>query len=328
MNASSTLQAGKSDYFEEERTRLRHQFLKAHGLEREPLAPLPGDASKRRYFRLPKGLLMDAPPPEEKTEDFQRIAEILAQTGLTVPRIYAVDHRGGFMWVEDLGILTYRKALEEGISEELLYGETIKSLAHLHRKMPENMHNLSPYSLDLFLEKACLFIEWADVSVTASAKVTFKELWREAYLNQPQIPHSLLLRDVMVDNLIWLPNRDGFKKSGFIDFQDALWGPICYDLVSLLEDARRDISPEFAGKMVDLYFTENPDVSRDDFWASYYVWGAQRTTRILGLFYRLAKRDGKTQYLSHLPRLWKILKQDLGHPHLKDLKNWFKEVLP
>jgi len=152
----------------------------------------------------------------------------------------------------------------------------------------------------------------------------FKEVWESAYQNQPSIHHSLMMRDVMVDNLLWLPSRQGFKRCGFIDFQDGTWGPALYDLVSLLEDARRDISPGFAKEMLKIYFEAFPDLSQENFWASYSLWGAQRSTRILGVFSRLAKRDGKPQYLSHLPRLWKYLERDLCHSNLKEVRKWFQ----
>lgn len=326
MNGSSVLQVGKIDSFEDERALLRFNFLKSLGLEKELLTPLQSDASQRRYFRLSQCLLMDAPPPEEKTELFQSIAEILTASGLSVPLIYASDHRQGFLLIEDFGALSYRKALEKGILERELYRETVQALIHLHQQIQQNTMKLSVYDESLFIEKACLFTEWVDLPFSGQDKATFKDLWKEAYHQQPCLPESLLMKDVMVDNLLWLPSRQGFKRSGFIDFQDALWGPVSYDLVSLLEDARRDISPEFAREMLDIYFEAFPGLSRDDFWTSYSLWGAQRTTRILGVFYRLAKRDGKPHYLSHVPRLWNILERDLEHPHLKDLKSWFKGV--
>ncbi len=323
MNVSSALQVGKTASFEEERVALRNTFLKREGLEREILIPLPVDASKRRYFRLSKALLMDAPPPHEKTAPFQFIAELLDKCGLSVPRIYASDHTQGFLLIEDLGKLPYRKAIQEGISEKLLYGETLKALIHLHQQMLENKSGLPSYDLELFLSKACLFIDWYDLPLPNEAKSSFRDVWKAAYQNQPCVPQSFQLKDVMVDNLLWLPSRQGFNRCGFIDFQDGLWGPISYDLVSLLEDARRDISPGFAKEMLEIYFNTFPDLSREDFWASYSLWGAQRSTRILGVFSRLAKRDGNPQYLKHFPRLWTYLGRDLQHPSLKPVRQWF-----
>lgn len=324
MSESSALKVGKIDFLEEEREALRNAFLKREGLEQEPLFPLPSDASKRRYFRLPHGLLMDAPPPYESTTSFQQISELLSKAGLTVPRVYAADHTHGFLIIEDLGEISYRKALEENVSAQTLYGETVRALIQLHQKITQNDKNLLSYDLVLFLKNASLFLDWYAPSLSPEAKASFQEVWAEAYENQPQLPLSLSMRDVMVDNLMWLPEREGFKRCGFIDFQDGAWGPISYDLVSLLEDSRWDISSCFGKEMVQLYFQAFPELSEEDFWESYCLWGAQRSTRIIGVFARLAKRDSKPHYLAHLPRIWKYLKQDLEHPSLTSICKWFE----
>lgn len=323
MNASSPLPVGKIGSFDGERSELRYSFLKQEGFENEALVALPVDASKRCYFRLPHALLMDAPPPYEDTLSFHSIATFLAEAGLTVPTVYASDHVNGFLLIEDLGELPYGKAIEEGIPEELLYGETIKALAHLHQKVTTNTMAFEAYDLETFLNNACLFLDWCIPSLSSEEKTSFKEVWGAAYRQQPAMPQSFLLRDVMVDNLLWLPERQGFNRCGFIDFQSGSWGPITYDLVSLLEDARRDIDPGFAYNMLKIYFDFFPELSEDDFLASYSLWGAQRSTRILGVFHRLAKRDGKPHYLKHVPRVWKYLEQDLQHPSLRDVREWF-----
>jgi N-acetylmuramate 1-kinase len=330
-NVSSALQVGKTDSLEEERAALRKAFLEREGLEKEDLIPLPTDASKRRYFRLSKALLMDAPPPYEKTAPFQFIAEFLKEVGISVPLIYAADHAHGFLLIEDFGDLLYRKALQDGISEKLLYGETMRALVHLHQQVTENKVNFPFYNLESFLEEVIVFIEWYDLSLSEKGIEDFKNSWREVFKKQPIVPQSFVMRDVLVDNLLWLPTRSRFNRCGFIDFQDGIhegiWGPITYDLVSLLEDARRDISRQFAKEMLDIYFKAFPDLSREDFWASYSLWGAQRSTKILGVFSRLAKRDGKPKYLAHLPRIWKILVQDLQHPSLQPVRQWFESYV-
>ncbi|MBY0501567.1 MAG: phosphotransferase [Alphaproteobacteria bacterium] len=327
MNVSSALEVGRTDSLESERKALRTAFLKREGLEKEALLLLPADASKRRYFRLPHALLMDAPPPAEKTAAFQFIADLLYEIGLSVPLVYAADHIHGFLLIEDLGDLTYRRAMEEGVAEDILYGDTVRGLAHLHQKMTENTANFSPYDLEAFLKEAEVFLDWSSLFFSEKAKDEFRQVWTEAYENQPSLPQRFVMRDVLIDNLMWLPSREGFNRSGFIDFQDGvhegIWGPITYDLVSLLEDARRDIDPTFAEKMLEIYFGMFPELNRGDFFASYCLWGAQRSTKILGVFSRLAKRDGKAKYLVHLPRVWKILERDLQHPHLKAVRQWF-----
>ena len=169
MNAFSILSVGKRDPFEEERQTLRRAFLKKEGLLDVPCIPLPPDASRRRYFRLPQSLLMDAPPPYEETKPFHTLAEILKDVGLTVPLIYAADHIHGFLLIEDLGELPYRKALQKGICEKLLYGETLKSLIHLHQNMSENKAHLSLYNREAFLKEV------------AVAKHLLEEVLRDAY---------------------------------------------------------------------------------------------------------------------------------------------------
>lgn len=305
------------------RTALRQAFLEKEGLNNTTLHPLPVDASKRCYFRLQKTLLMDAPPPHESTPCFEKMARLLKEVGLSVPHVHASDHENGFLLVEDFGELTFRKAFEKGMPESLLYGEVINALTHLHQTALENHTNLPTYSLDLFLKEADIFLEWYGLPLSIQAKEDFRGLWTEAYISQPPVPHSLVMRDVLVDNLLWLPERSGFERCGFIDFQDGVWGPITYDLVSLLEDARRDISSQFGKEMVGLYLNNFPDLDPQDFWTSYNLWGAQRSTKILGIFSRLAKRDSKPHYLSHLPRVKKILERDLSHPTLRSLQGWF-----
>jgi len=326
MNVSSMLKVGQIDYHEDERSALRAAFLEREGLGGACLMPLPVDASKRCYFRFSNGLLMDAPPPYESTFSFHRIAECLRDAGLSVPQIYASNHEDGFLFIEDFGELTFRKALEKGVSDEMLYREAIRSLIHLHQQLTENNGDIPSYSLALFLREAELFLEWYGLSFSVQEREDFKGLWTEAYHHQPSLPHSLVMRDVMVDNLLWIPSREGFKRCGFIDFQDGVWGPITYDLVSLLEDARRDITPQFGKEMLAFYLEAFPDLSQQDLWESYTLWGAQRCTKILGIFSRLAKRDGKSRYLAHLPRVKSILERDLSHPSLKTLQNWYKKV--
>lgn len=326
MNVYSVSKVGPVDSLEQDRALLRHQFLSRQGLDKVSAIPMPTDASKRCYFRLPNKLLMDAPPPHESTLSFQIMAETLKDAGLNVPCIYASDHVNGFLLVEDLGRLTFREAFQRRLSEDMLYEEAIKSLVHLHQNTTENKSNLPSYSPELFLKEADLFLEWYDLSSSPQAKEDFKGLWTEAYQRQPPLPHSIVMRDVMFDNLIWVPSQEGFRRCGFIDFQDGVWGPITYDLVSLLEDARRDITPHFGREMIEIYFKSFPDLNQQDFWASYNLWGAQRCTKILGIFSRLAKRDNKPHYLPHLSRVRAILERDLSHPSLRDLQKWFQAV--
>lgn len=309
-----------------ERQTLRFDFLKAAGLKDVVLTPLMGDASRRQYFRLPHGLLMDAPPPLENTGQFEKIASLLEEVGLSVPRIYAADHENGLLWIEDFGDLSYRQALQQGAQESLLYGEMVRALAHLHgHGFQQDDPEITAYDEELFLKNACLFLDWFPRAFPEEAQAEFKEIWRDLYQNQPSLPPTLMLRDVMMDNLLWLPDRAGLNRCGFIDFQDASWGPASYDLVSVLEDVRRGPLPaSLVESLIKTYLQIFPDIEEKAFWESYALWGAQRTTRILGVFCRLAERDHKPQYLTYLPRLWQILDSTLRHPSLAKMRRWFE----
>ena len=137
-----------------------------------------------------------------------------------------------------------------------------------------------------------------------------------------------MLRDYHVDNLMLLGGRDGVTACGLLDFQDAVIGPASYDLVSLLEDARRDVPQDLAARMIARYLGAFPSLDRDGFLASYAVMGAQRSAKIVGIFTRLDRRDGKPIYLEHIPRVWRWLESDLAHPVLVDLRSWFDREIP
>ena len=138
----------------------------------------------------------------------------------------------------------------------------------------------------------------------------------------------LVLRDYHVDNLMLLPGRAGVKACGLLDFQDAVIGPATYDLVSLLEDARRDVPPRLQSAMIERYLAAFPALDRQNFAASYAVMGAQRNAKIVGIFTRLCRRDGKPHYLRHIPRVWRLLEQDLQHPALTPIRVWIDRHLP
>ena len=142
------------------------------------------------------------------------------------------------------------------------------------------------------------------------------------------MPSSLALFDFHIDNLMWLKGRSGIQACGLLDFQDAVVAPVTFDLVSLLEDARRDVPTALAEDLIGHYLAAFPELGEGDFRASYCVIGAQRSTRILGTFARLRLRDAKPGYLLHIPRVWRWLAQDLAHPALAPVKAWFDRHIP
>lgn len=312
-------------------------FLDANGWRDEYRSVLADDASFRRYDRLRDGwrraVLMDAPPDKEDTRPFVRIAGILRDAGLSAPEILAQDEANGFLLLEDLGDDTFTKVLAAGGDEATLYAQALEALIALTRRVDASaLGDLPVYDEDLYLREACLLTDWYLPALRGplpdAVRASFVEAWREVLPLAGAVPRTLVLRDYHVDNLMWLPDRDGPSCVGLLDFQDGVLGPVTYDLVSLFEDARRDVSPEVTARLLDRYLSLFPEIDRAAFEASYAVLAAQRSTKILGIFTRLAHRDQKPTYLRHTARLWRWLEADLRHPALAPLKTWFDREVP
>ncbi|MBE9552647.1 MAG: phosphotransferase [Proteobacteria bacterium] len=297
---------------------------------------LADDASFRRYDRLIRGderaVLMDAPPPMEDVRPFIHIDRLLRGMGLSAPEILAEDVETGLLLLEDFGDNTYTRALAEGGNEAALYELALDLLIELHRRFEGN-ETLPPYDDEAFLTEATLLTDWYmpavnDQETPAALREEYCELWLAALAEARRMPATLVLRDYHVDNMIWLPERPGVAACGLLDFQDARLGPITYDLVSLFEDARRDVPPALTAKLLERYLDAFPELDRGAFAASYAIMGVQRSAKILGIFTRLDRRDGKPGYLPHIPRVWRWLEGDLEHPALADLRAWFERALP
>ncbi|TCO73413.1 aminoglycoside phosphotransferase family protein [Rhodovulum euryhalinum] len=301
------------------------------GAERRPLA---GDASNRRYERVTRdgrtAVLMDA--PAERGEDvgpFLAIARHLSGLGLSAPAILAEDRQAGLLLLEDLGDdLFARVAARDPGQEETLYAAAVDLLADLHRAPPPD--GLGRYDAATMARLACLPFEWylpgADGDAPKGAVEAFRaEL--ETALTRHAPPSVLILRDFHAENLIWLPDRRGVARVGLLDFQDALVGHPAYDLVSLLEDARRDVGDDLQARMRARYIAA-AGVEPDTFARAYALLGAQRNLRIIGVFARLCLRDGKPGYLRMLPRVWGHLMRDLAHPDLGALRARVLGLLP
>ena len=319
-----------------DRETLIGNFLARAGWGDATRSILADDASFRRYERLIQGgrrvVLMDAPPPKEDVRPFIHIDRLLRHMGLSAPEILAEDVQAGLLLLEDLGDSTYTRVLADGGDEATLYGLALDLLIALHRRF-EGDDTLPPYDEEAFLTEATLLTDWYMPAIsgreTAPAlRDEYRDLWRSALAEARRMPATLVLRDYHVDNMIWLPDRPGVAACGLLDFQDARLGPLTYDLVSLFEDARRDVPPALAAKFLDRYLDAFPELDREDFAASYAIMGAQRSAKILGIFTRLDRRDGKPTYLTHIPRVWRWLEGDLAHPVLADLRTWFERELP
>jgi aminoglycoside/choline kinase family phosphotransferase len=310
------------------RTLLKQQFLEKSPFRGAREHSLKSDASFRHYSRLTLGnrtaLLMDAPPDKESTTAFHQIADILHAYQLTPPQILAADHQHGFLLLEDFGDDTYTQLLQQDPAQETaLYSLAIDVLQYLHQHpCPQNV---PPYDAALLWREVELFIDWA-LPATAD-KTTDKETLRASWqaLWQPLLapytnPQTLVLRDYHVDNLMLLPHKIGLQQCGLLDFQDAVAGHPAYDVVSLLQDARRDISPQLTETMLARYGNTSAD-----FLNAYYILGTQRAFKIVGIFNRLHQRDGKGHYLHHLPRVWHWIRLNCEQPILAPVKAWLEE---
>lgn len=305
-------------------------FLSAAGWGDAAIVPLAGDASFRRYFRVIDGsrraVLMDAPPPHEDPRPFIAIAEHLTGNGFAAPRILARDLEEGLVLIEDFGDLRVKEHVEELPAAEVeVYSRAVDLLAELHR-LPAA--DVPPYDRAVYQREAGLLTEWYCPAIgLAVDEDAYVRAWDAVLpiVEQSASPVVTVLRDYHAENIM-LIDRAASHGLGLLDFQDALAGHPAYDLVSLLQDARRDVPPALEAAMLDHYRAlANPPV---DFDAAYAVLGAQRNAKIIGIFTRLWKRDGKPRYLSFLPRMWDLLERDLTHPALAPVAVWFAANIP
>jgi aminoglycoside/choline kinase family phosphotransferase len=347
-------------------------FLARAGWGSAEQRPLPADASTRRYIRLQLGgrtaLLMDQPqnaetasaPPTASPDErralgynalarlagadcarFVAAAEYLRQCGLKSPEIHAADITQGFLLIEDLGNDLYTDIIEREGSERDLYEAAIDALVALHElPAPASLSPEKPlfeYDEAALLAEVDLLTDWffplalgrlADGSDTQEHRA----LWRRVLKNIDGGPSVFVHRDYHAQNLLWRGSLSDLARVGIIDFQDAVAGSPAYDVISLLKDARRDVSPELADAMTARYLKQSrctaSENGRAHFRAAAAVLAAQRNVKIAGIFARLATRDAKPRYLAHVPRVWRYLERDLQHEVLAPLKQWYDEALP
>ena len=303
------------------------EFLASCGWQGAQILPLAGDASFRRYFRVVNGertaVLMDAPPPQEDPRPFIAVAEWLLSRGLSAPEILARDLDSGLLLLGDFGDARLREALDADPQREReLYELATDVLVHLHGHPP--MQGLRAHGLEQWLEELKLFTEWYCPAVGADVdSVAYEAAWREvlARVASDGLGPVTVLRDYHAENIMLVEGRTGVGHFGLLDFQDALAGHPAYDLASVLEDARRDVSLAIERAMIDRYIAATGHGPA--FEQAYWTLAAQRNTRILGVFTRLWKRDNKPHYRSFQPRMWGLLERDLEQPGLKPVREWF-----
>ena len=324
-----------------EREGQRRAFVARAGWGDATHRPLAGDASARHYERLTRSdataVLMDDPPPGHSVSAFVRIAHLLRRMGYGAPEILAVDDAQGLALLEDFGDDSFSALLDgpDALSlERTLYEAATDFLVDLHRRpVPPDLPRYDP---DWMLSDAALFLETAIADRAEPAiAAAFEAAWRGPLEEAAPGPPVLCLRDFHAGNLMWLAARgdggcgtSGVGRIGLLDFQDARLGPAAYDLVSLLQDARRDLGADLERAMLARYLNASPDLDENLFRAAYAILGAQRAVRIIGVFHRLARRDGKPAYLAHLPRVWRHLDANLGQPALAPVRAWFERWVP
>lgn len=288
------------------------------------ILPLAGDASFRRYFRVVgadrTAVLMDAPPPHEDPRPFIAVARHLHGLGFAAPAIIADDQVHGLVLIEDFGDARMAEAIADEPGREVkIYEAAIDLLLALAKHQPAQ--GLRPYDMAEYQREAGLFTEWYAPALSLDVDVEgYRVAWDAALAPIAGHQTVTVLRDYHAENIMLL---DGGKRLGLLDFQDALAGHPAYDLVSLLQDARRDVAPELEAAMIARYAASAPF---DD--AAYALLGAQRNAKILGIFTRLWKRDGKPRYLGYQPRVWSYLERDLKHPALTPVADWFDRNVP
>ncbi len=308
-------------------------FLAAHGWGEAEISPLAGDASFRRYFRVRRvdgalAVLMDAPPPHEDPRPFVAAARWLVEAGLTAPAILAHDADRGLLLIDDFGDARLRETVDAAPEREAeLYALAVDLLVHLHGQPA--MPGLKPHGLDQWLDELELFPEWycpaLDLPVDRDG---YRAAWRAvlAPVAADGLGPVTVLRDYHAENIMLVAGRGGIHHLGLLDFQDAVAGHPAYDLASVLEDARRDVTPAIERAMLERYMHNTGQ--GPDFKKAYWVLAAQRNSRILGVFTRLWQRDGKRHYTAFQPRMWGLLERNLAHAALAPVRDWFERNLP
>lgn len=365
MTPASPHPPARSDRAEE-----RRAFLKSAGWIEADAAPLAGDASTRSYERLLLGsrraVLMNAPPaaegaacppaatPEQRRRlgynamarlagpnlnAFLAVASALRSAGLSAPDVFHADAATGFALIEDLGDALYARAIPEGADEADLYGAAIDALLALRRARlaPPTApgYQMMSYDRTALEAETMLVPDWywrlkKNAEPDESVRAEYRAAWA-GVLDLLPPPETLVLRDFHAENVLWLPERRGPARAGLIDFQDGLFGLSAYDLVSILEDARRDVSPSLAAAMIARFEAgAAADGAFDSagFRRDYAILGAQRNAKILGIFARLVLRDGKPRYLDFLPRVEAHFRGDLRHGELAPLADFFRRRFP
>jgi len=291
---------------------LANKFILSNNISKYEINKIAGDASFRSYYRVSSNLgsyiLMYAPPLYEKIDSFILIDKFLCDNNFSAPQIFSIDKDNGFILLEDFGDKTYSKILIENKSkefEEIIYIKACDCLINLHKSNISSL-KIESYNIGMLFREVMLFVDWylpyiKNIKLSVEQIAIYKSLWFQLFddLSSDMV---VVLRDYHADNLMIIEDRLEYKAVGLLDFQDAVIGSKAYDLVSLLEDARRDVSQELAEIIIN-YYVDKSKINKDIFLRDYAILSLQRNIKILGIFARLAYRDGKVNYLNFIARV-------------------------
>jgi N-acetylmuramate 1-kinase len=341
------------------------RFLESTGYGKAERRRIQGDASTRSYERLKQGdqrtILMNSPrrtdgPPVRGGKPYSAVAHLaedivpfvamangLRQRGFSAPQVYEAELPDGLLILEDLGSEPVVSG-DPPAPIEQRYTAAVDVLIALHgQKLPSAIpvaphviHSLPPYDIGAYLIEAELLLDWylprLGITVTDETRAEYVALWTESLQVAIEAEPTWVLRDFHSPNLLWLPERNGIARIGLLDFQDALMGPAAYDVASLLQDARVDVPELMEVALLGHYVRKRGEIDADfepaDFIRLYATLAAQRASKILGIFARLDRRDGKPQYIRHIPRIWGYLQRSLAHPALAMLRDWYSQNVP
>ncbi len=302
-------------------------FLIKYSINFSSIAPIKNDASKRKYFIIKndskKKIIMDSSLEKKSLSNFILISNWLTKNHYSAPNIYKKDLKNGILVIENFGKEKFSYIIKNNKSKKIyLYKKAIDFLINLSRSTPPTF--LNTYSNKILFKELSLFYKWhLCLSNKKNSKqiVEWNKIWKKLFNKIENKENCIVLRDFHVDNIFYLKNRRNIKNIGVIDFQDGLLGHPAYDLVSLLQDVRTFISIKNQ-KILYKYYEKKMNYNKNNFETTYLILGTQRLFKIIGIFERLAKEQGKTLYLNYLPRTWRLLSHNLNYPIFKDLKFW------
>ena len=316
---------------------MKKSFLIKNGFKNYSLKPIKSDASFRKFFRIKQKhkefIFFSSPKLKENNTGYIKISKLFFKIGLSVPKIIDYDKKKGLFLIEDFGNNTYSKYLRNGFSEYKLYDLAVENLMYLQKKSCFFLKKNPKYTNEKFIDEIKLFLLWYWPAIfKKKPKIliinSFLKIWKELLKPVLRGKKVIVHRDFHIDNLFFLKDRIGIQKCGLIDFQDAVVGPRAYDLVSLLEDARRDVNKRIYNQIYTKFENTLNKNDKKRFKKEYQILAANRHIKVIGIFTRLFMRDGKKKYLKHIPRVWRLLEKNLESTNLLSLKLWFDEYFP